>query len=1388
MDLALMGSSADGTITNVYQNNEGVFKNTNQNFTKYIGGDIEFVDVNQDGWLDVAVSGNAEGNVRKSELYINVEGQLFELMENYSVEGLSQADMEWGDLDNDGDYDLIISGINADNEFLTLYYTNLGDFEFLEEGLFRDQGFINGEIDIVDADQDGDNDLFTNGTSGSVTNPQNWYNYFQNSYYRLGYDEQGNNNNSNYFNVSHGYKNGNTVYADLDGDGELDFLAMGEDQQGNITKRSNLSSLSNLPSLKDVDFDFGDYNNDGQSDLIISGEDPNTGSAITKLYTTFPSYFGNTYGIVESDLVLEGLRKSSVDWIDYDKDGDLDLFLTGLNDEGKPQSVLYKAENRFNLNSAPQKIDSLVANIEGANGSIGRVDFTWNKPVDNASSSFRYNLRIGTSPGASDVLYANSDLATGSTLIDIPSLSTLNSKSVILNPGTYYASVQAIDGGNKGGPFTDEISFTLDYDWKKLNLGGIIDRRLLPTETTQLDYLDMDGDGDKDLISTNLEMNPNSGSWRTNGSEKFYRAGINVYAFDNEVFKPVRSFFYGVSNFAFGDFNNDGEKDIIVAVEQDNGTKIHMLLNTRLLDDAAEDNPDTPDRDEGTERFFFYEHPEWRLFQNGNNLLESIYNIEFAIKDLNNDGLVEIIAAGQSSKLTNEATTVMAMVSVKLKEDGNFFQEGFDDLEFTESVSVVNEESLSNLSFASYDFGDIDNDGDYDFLISGYSFDGYKTILFENKRKVDENGVVITPVEVYFEEKENNFVSVKGGTSQFVDFDFDGRLDILFSGQSGDGDLVKAYKNGNDANSDGELTEDEVGYFDLNVGLPAVRDGRFVFGDFDSNGYADVLYSGTVAGQGKITKMATWVPEINEMLENPYDFSYYQDANIGVGDFDGDMDADVLITGKNKFVNDINAEYQYISDVYINVRGFAGPDDEDGAADSSGNGYDESKPLKKAVGVKKVYGLNARPFPPTDVYGNRSRIGAVKPNDDNGDNKTSSTRNGSADDDGVQEALFELVISWSGAVDTAADGKQTPPEGLTYSVRIGTTSGGEEILASGADIDGVKVAADKGNAENNLSWKINVPVGDYYVAVQSIDASYIGSTWSEEKKITVTSAFKLGDGNGDDTVNILDLTTIMDHILGNNPAVFVQEVADVNNDGEINVTDISAVVNIILTDETSVARGSDYDPYDWEYFSSKPVGDASLVHTANRIYLENDKPVTSLQFSIDSTVEYELSEDLNNLNVVNFVEDGLRTFLIYSYNNQPINELTNIVFDYIDVNENDDFEIVDMRAGTNDGLVLSLKYSDERFFDSLEDSVKVYPNPAVSNINLLTNVSKNVETLDVNIYNILGVSVLNTTIDSMGRLNDLDVSMLASGIYTVQVRMKTKDSEEILSVHKLIKK
>ena len=55
----------------------------------------------------------------------------------------------------------------------------------------------------------------------------------------------------------------------------------------------------------------------------------------------------------------------------------------------------------------------------------------------------------------------------------------------------------------------------------------------------------------------------------------------------------------------------------------------------------------------------------------------------------------------------------------------------------------------------------------------------------------------------------------------------------------------------------------------------------------------------------------------------------------------------------------------------------------------------------------------------------------------------------------------------------------------------------------------------------------------------------------------------LGDLNNDNSVDILDVIILVNHILS--PAAVELDGADINNDGEVNILDIVALVNIILS-------------------------------------------------------------------------------------------------------------------------------------------------------------------------------------------------------------------------------
>ncbi|WP_373942234.1 FG-GAP-like repeat-containing protein [Polaribacter sejongensis] len=465
LDVAIMGQSpTSGAVTALYQNEKGVFVNTNQNFVKLYDGDITWVDINKDGWIDLVVSGYYDKPYTK--LYINKEGSYFEPTDDYGLPQLYATTMAWGDLDNDGDIDLAIAGLDVtDNYSFNVYYREDNQNTFTKEIDWEYLGFINGDMKIIDIDLDGDNDIVYNGeNSGGSPIGGNIMNTLINP------------DSNSYLNVPV-LKNSTIEIARINNtiENNLSIITSGEDSSGNIVMYG-ISQLVGIggtgtetqyPKLKKGDIAVADYNIDGLNDIVFTGENQ-VGVPITQLYIQ-----DSNGGFKEAPLDLQGLRNSTATWVDYDMDGDLDLFLTGEDNTGA-KSILYESEIANKKNTSPSKITGLTSENLGN----GKVRFSWETPEDDFSSDLSYVLRLGITPGGSELSNTESDLVTGRRLISKPGQIYTNFFETQLDPGVYYWSVQAVDNGLKGSSFSDESTFTLTYEWKVLNQGGIVDRRV----------------------------------------------------------------------------------------------------------------------------------------------------------------------------------------------------------------------------------------------------------------------------------------------------------------------------------------------------------------------------------------------------------------------------------------------------------------------------------------------------------------------------------------------------------------------------------------------------------------------------------------------------------------------------------------------------------------------------------------------------------------------------------------------------------------------------------------------------------------------------------------------------------------------------------------------
>ena len=543
--------------------------------------DLELGDINNDNNLDIILTGHDQSipfGLPKSRIYVNDGSMNFTEINPGSITGISSGAVELGDIDNDNDLDLIIAGFKS-GSLITEIYQNDGNGSFSEINPGILTPVYNSDLVLGDIDNDGDLDLILSGRSGSspltVTtkiykndgkgvftefNPGSLVDVWSSS---LALGDIDNDNDLDliisgytelYEVIAKIYKNDGTgnfteinpgpiqnimdsiLLGDLDNDGDLDLILSGRgtpfsgtkiyknDSDGNFTELNH--NLSGYYNYRDNSA-LGDIDNDGDLDLFVStiGISPITSLALNDGTGNF-SILSNTY--------FMAMRDAATALGDLDNDGDLDLIHSGTVCSFVSSGFTKIYINQIAIPNSPPDIPSNLENINtGSNWS-----FKWNAPLDDHTDKnmLRYQIVIRTNLSGTNSYYSSSiQFPKGQANLGNVSMATGTSfHSKIPVEKTVFWKVCAIDSAFKTSPYSVEESSITPPVWHSA----------IVTSTTQiiLTWSDLTNETSYTLYRS-IENNINSAAIIGNLT-------INITNYIDNSLSPGTKYYYWVRGFS----------------------------------------------------------------------------------------------------------------------------------------------------------------------------------------------------------------------------------------------------------------------------------------------------------------------------------------------------------------------------------------------------------------------------------------------------------------------------------------------------------------------------------------------------------------------------------------------------------------------------------------------------------------------------------------------------------------------------------------------------------------------------------------------------------------------------------------------------------------------
>ena len=414
---------------------------------------IDFCDFNNDGFVDLAISGVTDAFEYKCSIYKNNGDNTFSEVAS-PVENMAYGSVLWADFDNDGKPDLYVTGINQSGTRVAHIYKNVNNSFILVPATIA--GISDGAAVILDYNKDGKPDILVTGTNSSGQNTT------------LLYKNKGNFVFESVNNIFEKITGGDMASGDIDSDGDDDVIITGNNALGkHVTKLylNNSSIFVEAPSavfdsLSNGSVDMADINNDGRLDILLTGQD-------NDLFYRTTLYINNGDNTFHKDpAFFPGLLMSDAGLADFNKDYKTDILLSGKTYTGNI-SKIYSNDTAY-ANKKPSPPTGLTAVSKDDS-----VVLNWNKATDTETSQngLIYNVYVGTQSGKCDIVSPMAFIPVGIRKV-IGSGNNFHSTSMTLHnlpEGHYYWGVQSIDNCYAGSKFSIEGTFTVCHN---LNIGN----------------------------------------------------------------------------------------------------------------------------------------------------------------------------------------------------------------------------------------------------------------------------------------------------------------------------------------------------------------------------------------------------------------------------------------------------------------------------------------------------------------------------------------------------------------------------------------------------------------------------------------------------------------------------------------------------------------------------------------------------------------------------------------------------------------------------------------------------------------------------------------------------------------------------------------------------